>query len=90
MNFDWLVKRIFIDKRARDRIKSSRKTNRKAAATPEPEKDAAAEDREARKKLIRETMALYREKRVEYEKLDGELRSKIDKAAREAFGGKKE
>jgi hypothetical protein len=85
MLIGWLMKRIFVDRRARQKIDARRKA---AAVTPNPKKGAGHED--ARKKLLRETMALYREKRVEYEKLDGDLRGKIDKVVREAFGDKKQ
>jgi len=89
MMFGWLMKRIFVDRRARERMDASRKTAAKVAGKPEPENVAVAENEDEREKLIRETMALYREKRVEYEALDDDLRDKIDKAAREAFGEKK-
>jgi hypothetical protein len=85
MLIGWLMKRIFVDRRARKKIDARRKS---AARAPNPKKDAGHED--SRKKLLRETMALYREKRVEYEKLDSDLRGKIDKVVREAFGGKKQ
>ena len=90
MMFGRLMKRIFVDRRARERMDESRNIVKKTAVKPEPEKNATADNGTAREKLIRETMALYREKRVEYEKLDGDLRAKIDKVAREAFGGEKE
>ena len=91
MMFGWLMKRIFVDKRARERMNESRKAVKKGAVEPVAVKEMSEEQNgAARKKLIQETMALYREKRVEYEKLDKGLRDKIDKAAREAFGGKKE
>jgi hypothetical protein len=89
MKLGWLIKRIFVDKRARERMDASRETVDKAAKKPEPVKDKTVDDGDARKILIRETMALYRKKRVEYEKLDGDLREKIDKVVREAFGEKK-
>ena len=88
MLIGWLMKRLFVDKRARQRIDAKRKTAGNAAVKPKPENGKAAQD--ARKKLLREIVALYREKRVEYEKLDSDLRGKIEKAAREAFGGKKQ
>ncbi len=86
MMFARLIKRILIDKRARERMAKNGKT----AVKPAAQKKVTAKSQNKRKKLISETMALYREKRVEYEKLDGDLREKIDKAAREAFGDKKE
>ena len=86
MMFGRLIKRILIDKRARERMAKSGKT----AVKPAAQKKVTAAGEAERKKLIRQTMSLYREKRVEYEKLDGDLRKKIDKAAREAFGDKKE
>lgn len=85
MMFGRLIKRILIDKRARERMAKSGKTVVKPAA----QKKGSAKSQDKRKKLISETMALYRQKRVEYEKLDGDLREKIDQAAREAFGEKK-
>lgn len=85
MMFGRLIKRILIDKRARERMAKSGKT----AVKPATQKKVSAKRRNERKKLISETMALYRVKRVEYEKLDGDLREKIDQAAREAFGEKK-
>ena len=89
MMFGWLLKRIFVDRRARAQMDKSRKKVGTAAVKSKPDKSAKVEDADERQKLIEETMAVYREKRAEYEKLDSNLRDKIDKAASEAFGGKK-
>jgi len=50
----------------------------------------AAEGGSEREKLIRETMALYRQKRAEYENLDDSVRDRIEAAARDALGRRDE
>ena len=88
MIIGWLMKRIFVDKRTRNRTDARRKTAGKAAAKPNPQKNAVPQD--AHQNLLRETMALYRQKRMEYEKLDSGLRGKFEKVVREAFDEKKQ
>lgn len=90
MILGWLMKRIFVDKRARARMDTGRKKVGKAAVVPEPVQDAPVEHEGEREKLLRETMALYRKRRAEYEKLDGDLRGRFDKVVDEVLGDKKE
>ncbi len=84
-----IFKWVFMDKDARKaagkidatRAKPNRKSPRKAAAGKENDGERDA--------LIKETMALYRQKKVEYDQLDEGMRDKIAKLAEDALSGKK-
>jgi len=88
MIFGSIFKWIFMDKNAREAAKkidaATAKTPRKSLRKP----DAKNEDGGERDALLKETMALYRQKKVEYDKLDEGTRDKIAKLAEEALGGK--
>lgn len=56
------------------------------AENPEPAEEAPASDRDI---LMEQTMALYRKRRAEYEKLDEGVRAKLTKLATEHLGEKK-
>ncbi len=57
-----------------------------AAEVPETVEEAPASDRDI---LMEQTMALYRQRRAEYEKLDEGVRTKMTKLATDQFGDKK-
>ena len=102
--FAKLVQWVFMDKHGRAaarklRQSGARKTatqrpsGKKSAAPKAPPAPAETPDAEAsppseREKLIAQTMALYRERREEYEQLDESVREKLSKIAGDKLGEK--
>ena len=88
----WLMERLFVDKRGRESRKKMKRLTEKAAPAPAgtgtPGPEAAPAEKTEREQLIDDAMAIFRQRRTEYEKLDGAVRERIDKAASEAFGDK--
>ncbi len=96
--FKFLMKWIFMDKRARDAAKEMRDTKpikakkpvpdaTPAEAPPEatgPAEGAAGSGDDERAKL----MNLYRQRRQEYEQLDDDVQEKLAKPADDALSGK--
>jgi hypothetical protein len=99
----WLTRLIFMDKRAREaaakiheaqpRLPPEDTVDVAVASEPDDEvsvqgeKDGTA-DPEDRAALIQQTMALYRQRRGEYEQLDEGVRNKLTKLASDALIGK--
>ncbi len=92
----WLLERLFIDKKGRAGRKKVRRLTKTPATQTAPESappvkttgsDSASTDDPEREQLINEAMTIFRQRRAEYEKLDDDVRARIDKAASKAFGG---
>lgn len=100
---EWLMKWIFMDKRARDaaakmravqpqdppeETKKSKVEPASEAATPDVAEPDQIQEGDEKAALIQETMALYRKRREEYEQLDEGLRNKLTKLASDALNDK--
>lgn len=90
----FLMKWVFLDKRARDAAKkmrnvrpASKKTKPAKAAEVEKGTPVAAQD-DDRAALIEQTMALYRQRHEEYEQLDEDVREKLTKLASDKMSDK--
>lgn len=92
----WLLERLFIDRKGRAGRRKAKRLQQGAmdvqaapsvasAARVEEENTANTVDPE-RERLISETMTIFRQRRAEYEKLDENVRARIDRAASKAFG----
>jgi hypothetical protein len=92
--FGWLMERLFLDKKGRESRKKLKQLEKvsvpraKAAEPSVPKMEEAPAEKTERDQIIDDAMAIFRQRRAEYEKLDGAVRDRIDKAASEAFGGK--
>lgn len=94
--FKFLVKWIFMDKRARDAAKKMRDVRPTPPVKEKPEKPAneeptaagAAKGDDERAALIEQTMALYRQRHEEYEQLDEGVREKMMKLASDKLSDK--
>ena len=96
----WLLERIFMDRKGREsrekarRLKETPAGKLAAKQASDGEGDHAAGGGAAtgadpeREQLLSEAMTIFRQRRAEFDKLDGATRERINKAANEAFGDK--
>ncbi len=99
----WLMRLVFMDKRARDAAAKMRAAQPEGPpeetkedadeqvseeASPAQTEPVEIEDGDDKAALIRQTMALYRQRREEYEQLDEGLRNKLTKLASDALSDK--
>ena len=85
MIFGSVLKWIFLDKNARKAAKKITATRAASARESSPGAGTETETGDDRDKLIKETMALYRQKRVEYQQLDEGVRDRLAKLADDAL-----
>ncbi|MEX2618374.1 MAG: hypothetical protein WD767_20000 [Alphaproteobacteria bacterium] len=88
----WLLERLFIDRKGRAGRRRARRLQqratdvRAAAGGVEAESERTPATDPEREALINNAMTIFRRRRAEYEKLDDDVRARIDRAANKAFG----
>ena len=92
----WLLEHLFVDKKGRAGRKKLRRLTKQTATPAAPAKESSAAraadnrgpaDDPEREQLINNAMTIFRQRRAEYEKLDDDVRARVDRAANKAFGG---